>query len=226
MRVAGSARTLDAAGKRTRPALPQLGLLVGGLFLFALGIVLTLRSRLGLGPWDVLHEGLSLRSPLSFGQAGIAVGAVLLGLNVLLGERPGFGTGANIVLIGLFVDLILWSGAVPDLAGLPLVARLPVDVCGVALVGVGSALYIKAGLGAGPRDGLMLALSRRTGRKVGTVRTGIELCALGAGWLLGGTAGAGTAIFALGIGLAVELAFRLFRVGPHRAPGTPESTIP
>jgi uncharacterized membrane protein YczE len=106
-------------------------------------------------------------------------------------------------------------GIVPNLAGKGLLARLAMDVIGVGTIGVGSALYIKAGLGAGPRDGLMLVLSRRTHQRVGLVRAGIELTALLAGWLLGGTAGVGTAVFALGIGPAVETAFRLFRVGPH-----------
>ena len=196
-----------------RPA--RLVLLVFGLFVFALGIVLTLRSGMGLGPWDVLHDGLSLRLPISFGQAGILVGAALLLLNVALGERPGIGTVANAVMIGLFIDALLYLGIVPDLAGKGLLARLAMDLIGVGTIGVGSALYIKAGLGAGPRDGLMLVLSRRTRQRVGLVRTGIELTALLAGWLLGGTAGVGTAIFALGIGPAVEAAFRLFRVGPH-----------
>jgi uncharacterized membrane protein YczE len=134
---------------------------------------------------------------------------------VALGERPGIGTVANAVMIGLFIDALLYLGIVPNLAGKGLLARLAMDVIGVGTIGVGSALYIKAGLGAGPRDGLMLVLSRRTHQRVGLVRAGIELTALLAGWLLGGTAGVGTAVFALGIGPAVETAFRLFRVGPH-----------
>ena len=199
-----------------RPA--SLGLLVFGLFVFALGIVLTLRSGMGLGPWDVLHDGLSLRLPITFGQAGIFVGVALLVLNVGLGERPGIGTVANAVMIGLFIDALLFLGIVPNFADQRLLARLAMDVAGVGTIGVGSALYIKAGLGAGPRDGLMLVLSRRSRQRVGLVRTGIELTALLAGWLLGGTAGVGTAIFALGIGPAVEAAFRVFRVTPHTPP--------
>ena len=216
-------RTSPAVAKRRArhiPRLSDLGLLVGGLFIFALGIVLTLRSGLGLGPWDVLHDGLDLRLPITFGQAGILVGAVLLGANLLLGERPGIGTVANAILIGLFIDGILWTGAVPDLAGRGALAQLPMDLVGVAAVGVGSALYIKAGLGAGPRDGLMLVLTRRTGRRVGMVRTGIELAALLAGWALGGAVGLGTAVFALGIGPAVQTAFQVFNVRPHRVPRT------
>lgn len=200
----------------TRLRTSRLGLLVGGLFLFALGIVLTLQSGLGLGPWDVLHQGLSKRLPLTFGQSGILVGAVLLTLVVLLHERPGLGTIANIVLIGLFIDLILWTGLVVDLADAALVTRVLMDIIGVVSVGLGSALYIKAGLGAGPRDSLMLALHRITGRRIGLVRTGIELSVLLLGWALGGTVGVGTAIFALGIGPAVELGFKLFGVSGYR----------
>ncbi len=193
-------------------------MLVFGLFLFALGIVLTLRSGLGLGPWDVLHQGLSIHLPISFGQAGILVGALLLIVTVLLGERLGLGTVLNILLIGLFIDAILWSGSVPDMSGANPVARFLMDASGVLLIGMGSGLYIKAGMGAGPRDSLMLALSSLSGKKVGWVRTGIEATVLALGYLLGGTAGIGTLIFVLGIGLAVEAGFKLFRVPRRRAP--------
>lgn len=207
-----------------RPRPGQIALLIGGLFLFALGIVLTLRSGLGLGPWDVLHQGLSLHLPLTFGQAGILAGGLVLLLAVLLGERPGPGTIANMIMIGVFIDLILWAGWVPDLNAEGGVVRLVLDVLGVLTVGVGSALYIKAGLGAGPRDGLMLAVSRLSGRRVGVARTAIELSVLVLGWLLGGTVGLGTAVFAFGIGPAVQLAFGLFRVPAHRpARATAES---
>ncbi len=208
-------------GARVAPLSARLVLLVFGLFVFALGIVLTLRSGMGLGPWDVLHDGLSRRLPITFGQAGIAVGASLLLLNVCLGERPGIGTIANAVMIGLYIDALLFLEVVPNLADQGLLARLAMDVVGVGTIGVGSALYIKAALGAGPRDGLMLVLTRRTRQRVGLIRTAIELTALLAGWLLGGTAGVGTAIFALGIGPAVEAAFRTFRVGPHSPPDGP-----
>lgn len=201
-----------------RPGSRQLGLLAVGLFLFALGVVLTLQSGLGLGPWDVLHQGLSKRLPLSFGQCGILVGAVVLMLVLALREWPGLGTIANIVLIGLFIDLILWTNRVPNLLGAALPVRVLVDILGVVLVGLGSALYIKAGLGAGPRDSLMLALHRLTAQRVGFVRTGIELTVLLLGWVLGGTVGVGTAVFALGIGPAVELGFKLFGVSGYRRP--------
>lgn len=190
----------------------RLVVLVAGLFCFALGIVLTLQSRLGLGPWDVFHQGLSERLGLSFGLASIVVGFAVLLLAWALGTRPGVATVLNMVLVGAFIDLIDFLGFVPDLAGQPFLARLAMDVGGVAVVGVGTAYYIKANLGAGPRDGLMLGLARRAGGRVALVRAAIELTVLAIGFLLGGTAGLGTLVFALGIGPAVAVAFRVFRV--------------
>jgi len=203
----------------------SLPLLVLGLFIFSLGIVFTLHSSLGLGPWDVLHQGLSGRISLTFGQTSILVGGVLILITVLLGERPGLGTVLNMVLIGLFVDAIQWTRLVPEGAGRSVVVRFAMDVGGVAAVGAGSALYIKAGLGAGPRDSLMLGLHRHTGLRVGWVRTAIEVSALIVGYLLGGTVGVGTAIFALGIGPAVDAAFRLFDVHPHPPPTDRRSSV-
>lgn len=204
-----------AAGSRIPSRLRYIGrlaVLIAGLFCFALGIVLTLQARLGLGPWDVLHQGLANRTILSFGQTSIGVGFCILVLAWALGIRPGVATVLNMLLVGAFVDLILWIGLVPDFAGRPWLLRLVVDIAGVALVGIGSAFYIKANLGAGPRDGLMLGLARRAGGRVAPVRAAIELTVLTAGFLLGGKVGLGTLIFALGIGPAVGIAFRLFRI--------------
>jgi uncharacterized membrane protein YczE len=200
------------AARRSLAYAGRLVILVAGLFCFAFGIMLTLKSDLGLGPWDVFHQGVSRHSGLSFGTASIGVGFGVLLLSWLLGTRPGVGTVANMVLVGLFIDLIEWSGLLPSFAGRPWPARLAVDVLGVAVVGFGSALYIKANLGAGPRDSLMLALARRLRGRVALVRGALELVVLVAGYLLGGTAGLGTLVFALGIGPAVGLAFRLLRV--------------
>lgn len=191
-------------------------MLVSGQFLFALGIVLNVQTGLGLGPWDALHQGMSRRLPVSIGQAAIVVGLLVLVVTLLLKQRPGLGTLTNLILIGSFIDIILSSRLVPDLSRADLVSRLAVHVAGVLIIGVGSALYIKAGLGAGPRDGLMIALSRLSGIRVGVVRTSIELSVLVLGYALGGTVGIGTLIFALGIGIAVDVAFRLFKVKPHQ----------
>lgn len=186
--------------------------LVAGLWLFAAGIVFALRSGLGVSPWDVFHDGIRQATPLSFGVATILVGVLLVGVGALLGVRVGPGTVANMVLIGVFVDLLLAGGVPQDLDAQGLAIRLLALAAGVVLVALGSALYIGAGLGSGPRDGLMLAISTRTGLRVGLVRALIEIAVLAAGVLLGGSAGIGTVLFAFGIGPAVEAAFRLLRV--------------
>jgi uncharacterized membrane protein YczE len=198
--------------------LTRLAVLVAGLWIFALGIVMTLEAHLGLSPWDVLHQGIERNSPLSFGVASVLVGIALLVVTTLLGVRPGLGTVLNAVLIGLFIDLQVALDLVPSAADEPLVLRLMLDAGGVALVGIATALYIGAAMGAGPRDSLMLALVERLGWRVGVARTVIELGALAAGLVLGGTFGVGTLVFAFGIGAACEAAFWLLRHSPLVAP--------
>ena len=188
--------------------------LVVGLALFAFGIVLQLQSKLGLGPWDVLNQGLSEKTPLSFGGANIAVAVVVLALAWALGARIGIGTVANAVLIGTFVDLFLELEAVQDLADQALGVRIALLVAGIAIVAVGSGLYIGAAFGAGPRDSLMLVAASRTGVRIGVVRAALEVSVAALGLALGGTVGIGTVAFALGVGPAVELAFwALVRLG-------------
>jgi uncharacterized protein len=216
--AAGTPSTL----RRARSPMAWVRLIVG-LWLFATGVVTGLRSRLGVGPWDVLHDGIRHVTPLSFGVATIVVGLVLLVAGALAGVRPGPGTLVNMVLVGVFSDAMLATGIGADLGtrGLPL--RLAAVVAGVALVAIGSALYIGAGLGSGPRDSLMLAVAARTGLRVGVVRAIIETTVLVVGVLLGGAAGVGTILFAFGIGPAVEVAFRLLRVEvPSRKAPRPE----
>ena len=188
--------------------------LFAGLWLFAAGVVLGLRAGLGVAPWDVLHDGIRRVSPLSFGTATILVGVVLVAVALAAGIRPGPGTLANMLAIGVFADAMLATGIAGDLDARPLPLRLLAVAGGVGLVALGTALYIGAGLGSGPRDSLMLALSARTRLRVGVVRALIEGSVLVVGWLLGGAAGVGTVLYAFGIGPAVELAFRLLRVQP------------
>ena len=194
----------------------QISVNISGLFLFAFGVVLNLRSGLGLGPWDVLHQGISLRTPFSFGEASQIVGALVIAVGLALRVRPGLGTLLNMVLIGFFVDRILTSGAIPDIEPYGLPAQLAVDVVGVLIVGLGSGLYIRANLGAGPRDGLMLGLHRLTGWRVAVTRGALELCAAATGHALGGSLGVGTLIFAIGIGPAVELGLYAFQLSGIR----------
>jgi uncharacterized membrane protein YczE len=196
--------------------------LLVGLALFALGIVLQLQSELGLGPWDVLNQGLSERTPLSFGTANVAVALVVLAVAWALGAQIGIGTLANAVLIGVFVDLLLRVDAIDSLTGHGLALRVALLVAAIAVVALGSGLYIGAALGAGPRDSLMIVGARRTGIRIGAVRAALEISAAAVGLALGGTVGIGTIAFAFGIGPAVELAFwALVRIGvadPARTP--------
>lgn len=188
--------------------------------------MLQLESDLGLGPWDVLNQGLSERTPLSFGAANIVVALVVLVLAWGLGARIGPGTVANAVLIGVFVDLLLRLDLVERLSSQPLGARVAFLVGGILLVGLGSGLYIGAALGAGPRDSLMLVGARRTGARLGIVRTVLEIAVAAVGFALGGTLGIGTLAFALGVGPAVELGFAvLARLRLTTPAGTDASTI-
>ena len=183
--------------------------LVGGLFLCACGILCFLESRLGLSPWDVLHQGLANHTPLSFGAANVAVGVVVLMLAWALGSPLGIGTFANALLIGAFVALLEPTHAVQSLGDGTLPGRIALLAAGLVCFGVGTAFYIGAGVGAGPRDSLMLVGSRRTGWRVGLMRAALESTALLIGFALGGKVGVGTVVFALLIGPSVETSFFL-----------------
>jgi uncharacterized membrane protein YczE len=169
--------------------------LLGGLVLFGVGIALMVQADLGLAPWDVLHQGVSERSGIAIGTVTILTGAVVLLLWIPIREHPGLGTLLNVLVIGLVVDATL---AVVD-APTELWQRIAFLVVGIYVFGPGSGFYIGAGLGPGPRDGLMTGLARR-GRSVRVVRTGIELAALAIGAALGGSVGIGTVAFALTVG--------------------------
>jgi uncharacterized protein len=199
----------------------RLAVLVGGLFLFALGIVAFLESKLGLSPWDVLHQGIARHSPLSFGEANIAVSVVVVTIAWLLGARVGIGTLANAVLVGGFVVGLTSIGTVQQLAHDPLGVRIGLLVAGVLLTGAGSGLYLAAALGAGPRDSLMVVGSKLLERRIAIVRVALELGALGIGIGLGGTFGVGTVAFALLIGPSIELAFWLLERSRLTLPAAP-----
>jgi uncharacterized membrane protein YczE len=189
--------------------LQRSALLVGGLVLFAVGIILLLESKLGLSPWDVLNQGISRHTPLAFGTANIAVSLLVLATAWRLGARIGPGTLANAVLIGLFIDLLLSFGAVTSLAHNPLAVRIAFVPVAIVLIAFGTALYVGPNFGAGPRDSLMLTLTLRSGWRLGLVRGLLEGGALIAGVILGGTVGIATVLFVLLIGPAIEVAFRL-----------------
>jgi uncharacterized membrane protein YczE len=180
-----------------------------GLAVFATGIVSINESKLGLSPWDVLNQGVAKHTPLSFGMANIAIAVTILILARRLDVRVRVGTVANALLVGTFVDLLLRLGTVQDLAHDSLAVRIVLLVAGILVIGFGTGLYISADMGAGPRDSLMLGITRRVRSRVGVVRTGLEVSATVVGFALGGTVGIGTLAFALGIGPAVELSFAL-----------------
>lgn len=174
----------------------RLTQLVFGLLLYGFTMALMVQAGLGLDPWDVFHEGLTHHVPLTFGQVVIVVGALVLLLWIPLRQRPGVGTVLNVVLIGLAADAGIALVGTPD----ALWARIALLVIGVVGNALAAALYIGARLGPGPRDGLWVALVERTGLSVRRIRTGIEVSVLITGFLLGGTVGVGTVLYALAIG--------------------------
>lgn len=191
--------------------------LFAGLVLYGLSIALIVRADLGLDPWDVLNQGVFERFA---GPAGISFGLVvnLIGMAVLLlwiplRQKPGIGTVANVMVIGTVANLGLdW---IPSDLGLPLQASLLIG--GVVLNGVASGAYIGAGLGPGPRDGLMTGIVARTGWPVKWVRTSIELAVIAVGWLLGGSVGLGTVLYAVTIGPLVHVFLPMFTIRPKAA---------
>ncbi len=192
-----TARQQLGAG-RTGRRLVQLFL---GLILYGWSMGMMIRSTLGLDPWDVFHDGVVGRTGLSFGTVVILVSVVVLLLWIPLRQWPGLGTLCNAVVIGVVTDLSLAVLIQPD----SLAVRMPLLVGGVLLNGLATALYIGSQFGAGPRDGLMTGLVRRTGRSIRLVRTVLELSVLAMGWLLGGLVGIGTVLYALAIGPLVQL---------------------
>lgn len=181
---------------------PQL---IVGLWLYGASMALQLRATLGLEPWGVLHEGLTELTGLSFGTITSLVGALVLLCWIPLRQRPGVGTIANVFVIGLAVDVTLTF--LPGPAGL--VPRILFLVAGVALNALASATYIGARLGPGPRDGLTTGFCARTGTSLRLVRTVVEVTVLAVGWLLGGTIGVGTVLYAVAIGPLTQAALPL-----------------
>jgi uncharacterized membrane protein YczE len=186
----------SAHNARMHRPVRRLAQLYAGLALYGAGIALQVRAGLGLDPWDVFHEGVADRTGLSFGTVLGLTGALVMLAWIPLRQRPGLGTVSNVVVIAVSFDAML---AVLPEAGSSAVG-LAMLLAGVALGGVASGAYIGAGLGPGPRDGLMTGLVGRTGRSIRLVRTSLELTVLAAGAALGGTVGLGTVVYALSIG--------------------------
>jgi uncharacterized membrane protein YczE len=179
-----------------------------GLALYGFSLAMFIRAALGLDPWDVFHQGLAGKVGWSIGTVVVVLSFLVLLLWIPLRQRPGIGTLSNAVLVGVFADVGLFL--IPEFSHLG--GQIALLVGAVLLNGIATACYIGARLGPGPRDGLMTGLARRTGWSVRLSRTGIEVVVLAAGWLLGGSVGVGTVVYALAIGPLVQLLLPKFMV--------------
>ena len=190
--------------------------LYGGLVLYGVSSSLLVLAGLGLDPWDVFHQGLSRTFGLAIGTWAIIVGVVVLLFWIPLRQRPGIGTLSNVILVGLTMNVVLGHFDAPH----AMAARIACLVFGVFLNGVATGAYIGAGFGPGPRDGLMTGIAAR-GHSIRVVRTGLEVTVLVTGWLLGGTVGIGTLVYALSIGPLAHVFIPLF----SRGRPTPEGAL-
>ena len=192
--------------------LQRTGKLILGLFLYAFGIVLTVKANIGYGPWEAFHVGLGKAIGMTMGNVSIIVGLVIVAITLLMGERIGIGTIVNMFLIGIFLDLILKFNLFPVIENKFL--AVVVLILGLYLISLGSYFYIGSGFGAGPRDGLMVALTRKTKLPIGVIRGTIELSVTIVGWLLGGMVGVGTIIAGFAIGFCIQTTFRVLKFKP------------
>lgn len=186
-----------------------LGRLFIGLFLYAVGAVFTINANLGLSPWDVFHQGISKLTGITIGQASIIIGLLIVILDWAIGEKVGIGTIGNMLFIGIFMDILMLNNLIPVFNNI--IARIVMMLLGMFIIGVACYFYIGAGLGSGPRDGLMVALSKKTKKSVRFIRSCIESVPLVIGYFLGGSVGVGTVIMVLGGGYFIQLAFKIFK---------------
>lgn len=181
--------------------------ITGGLFLFALGIVMTINANLGLAPWDILHEGLAKTFGMTIGTANIIVGLIIVIIEVAFGANVGWGTIMNMLLIGTFIDILMFNNLIPTFTGL--IPSLIMIFLGLLIQGVGCWIYLLEEMGAGPRDGLMVLLTKKTGKPVKVTKVSAEVLATVIGYLLGGTIGIGTLIMAFMGGHSFQLVFNI-----------------
>jgi uncharacterized membrane protein YczE len=200
-----------------RRRVPRLAL---GLVALGVGIGLTVRAHLGVSPWDVLHQGIARHTPLSFGSVVVLVGLAVLVLWIPLHQRLGIGTVLNTLTVGYIADATLAALARPTSA----VERWVMLLAGILSMSIGLGLYIGSGLGPGPRDGLMTAISAR-GYPLWLVRTALELTVLVFGWVLGGDVGVGTVVFAFGIGPLGHFSLARLHLGVGGEDPDPDATI-
>ena len=180
-----------------------------GLFLYALGIVVTIKANIGFAPWDVFHIGIANTLGLSIGTVSILVGMILIIIVILLGEKIGLGTILNMLLIGIFIDILLQINIIPKMDNF--LYGIIMLIFGLFIISFGSFFYIRSAFGAGPRDSLMVVLARKTKIPVGICRSAIELSVTVIGWFLGGMVGIGTVISVIGIGFCIQITFKLLK---------------
>lgn len=185
-----------------------------GLALFSFGVYLTIQANIGLAPWDCLSMGLSYHLPITYGTAAILISCVIVVIDLLLRERIGIGTLLDAAICGLSVDFFSALKLVPAQSGL--LSGIPLMVAGMFVMSFGQYVYMRAGLCCGPRDSLLVGVGRRLKRMpIGLVNILILCAALAAGWALGGKVGVGTLVSALGIGVTMQITFRLLRFEPR-----------
>ena len=181
-----------------------------GFLVYGLAIVFMIHANIGLSPWDVLHQGISLKTGLTMGQISISVGIIIIIIDAFMGEGIGFATIGNVLLIGTFLDIFENLNIIPYANNL--LSGIMMMLIGIVLGAIATILYLKPALGSGPRDGLMLAVNKRSSKPVGFIRIVIDLTVLGIGWLLGGSVGIGTIISGVGLGYAIQIGFKISHI--------------
>jgi len=183
-----------------------------GLFLYGLGIIITMRANVGYAPWEVLHSGISQTLGVSIGLVNTVVGAIIVVICFVLGEKIGIGTIFNMFMIGLFMDLILFLNFIPLIHNFWIGSA--VMILGLFTIALGTYFYISSSFGAGPRDSLMVAVTRKTKLPVGLCRGILEVSVVIIGWFLGGLVGLGTVLSAFAIGFCVQITFKILKFDP------------
>ena len=188
--------------------------IIFGLFIFAIGVVMTINANLGLSPWDVFHEGLSKTVAITMGMAIIFSGFVVVLIDIAFGQNIGWATLTDMVLTGTSVDILMLNNIIPTF--IDVVPRFIMLLLGLLIEGIGVWIYLSVGLGAGPKDGLMVALTKKTGKSVRVVKSFIEVSATTTGYILGGTIGIGTLIMAVMGGQIWQIVFNILNFDADR----------
>lgn len=181
--------------------------LIIGFILCASSTVFMLNSNLGLSPWDVLHEGISKLTGITIGEANIIIGLLFVFVAMLFGQKVGIGTILNMIIVGVFIDFIIYIDIIPQSHNI--ITGIIMMVIGMLVMGVGCYYYIGCGLGCGPRDGVMIMLSNKLNKSINIIRTTMEITVLLLGYILGGTVGLASLITAAGLGYSIQIVFKM-----------------